>query len=138
MKKLRILLVDDHPVVRQGLCALLEMEDDMEVVGQAGNGLAAVALARETLPDVVVMDLSMPLLDGAEATRQIHQTAPSVKVLVLSAFSDEEFVQRLKQAGAAGYLAKESSALELIQAIRKVHSGRTVFCPTRLTVSPLF
>lgn len=138
MKKIRILLVDDHPVVRQGLCALLKMEDDMEVIGEADNGLAAVALARKTLPEVVVMDLSLPLLDGAEATRQIHQTVPSVKVLVLSSHGDDEFVERLKQAGATGYLTKDSAAMELIHAIRTVHSGRTVFRPKSLAASPLF
>jgi DNA-binding NarL/FixJ family response regulator len=129
MKKVTILLVDDHPVVRQGLSALINMEEDMEIVGEADNGRAAVAVAKRTHPEVVIMDLSMPLLNGAEATRQIHQTVPSVKVLVLSSFGDDEYVERLMQAGAAGYLTKESAADELIKAVRKVHSGKPFFSP---------
>ncbi len=129
MKKVKILLVDDHPVVRQGLSALIKMEEDMEIVGEADNGRAAVAVAKRTHPEVVIMDLSMPLLNGAEATRQIHQTVPSVKVLVLSSFGDDEYVERLMQAGAAGYLTKESAADELLKAIREVHSGKPFFSP---------
>lgn len=127
MKKLSILLVDDHPVVRQGLSALLNLENDMQVVAEADNGRAAVALARQKLPDVIIMDLSMPLLNGAEATRQIHQTLPSAKVLVLSSYADDEFVERMLQAGAAGYLTKETAAGELVRAIRQVHTGNNFF-----------
>jgi len=139
MNKLKILLVDDHPVVRQGLSALLQLEADMEVVAEAENGRTAVALARQILPDIVLMDFSMPLLNGAEATRQILQSVPSAKVLVLSSYGDDEFVGRMMQAGAAGYLTKESAAVELAQAIREVHSGKTVFSPaiaTRLSQAP--
>ncbi len=127
MKKVTVFLVDDHPVVRRGLSALLGLEEDMEVVGEADTGRAAVALTRKTLPEVVIMDLSMPLLNGAEATRQIHQAIPAVKVLVLSSYGDEESVERLMQAGAAGYLTKESAATELIQAVREVHRGKNFF-----------
>jgi two-component system, NarL family, nitrate/nitrite response regulator NarL len=127
MKKVTVLLVDDHPVVRDGLSALVGLEEDLEVIGEADNGRAAVALARKRLPEVVIMDLSMPLLNGAETTRQIHQAIPAVKVLVLSSYGDEESVERLMQAGAAGYLTKESAATELIQAIREVHRGKSFF-----------
>ena len=127
MSKLRILLADDHPVVRHGLRALLSMETDMEIVGEAENGVDAVELAKARLPQVVIMDFSMPLLNGAEATRQIHQAIPSVKVLVLSSYGDREFVQKFKMAGAAGYITKEAAAAELLKAIREIHGGRKGF-----------
>ena len=127
MSKLRILLADDHPVVRHGLRALLSMETDMEIVGEAENGVDAVQLAKARLPQVVITDFSMPLLNGAEATRQIHQTSPSVKVLVLSSYGDREFVQKFKMAGAAGYITKDAAAAELLKAIREIHSGRKGF-----------
>jgi len=129
MKKITILLVDDHPVVRQGLSALLQMENDLEVVAEAANGRTAVALTKEIRPDVVVMDLSMPLLNGIEATRQILQAEPSAKVLVLSSYGDDEFVERMMQAGASGYLTKDTAATELAQGIRAVHAGKTSFSP---------
>jgi DNA-binding NarL/FixJ family response regulator len=127
MKKVSILLVDDHPVVRQGLSALLKTQADLEVIEEADNGRAAVALAQKTLPDVIIMDVSMPLLNGAEATRLIRKTIPSAKILVLSSYDDDEFVEHLIQAGAAGYLTKEKAPGDLFQAIRAVHSGRTFF-----------
>lgn len=126
-RKVSILLVDDHAVVRQGLSALLKMEDDIEVVGEAENGRTAVALARGTLPDVVIMDVSMPLLNGAEATRQIRKAVPSARVLALSSYDDDEFVEHLMQAGASGYLTKDAAAEELIRAVRAVHGGRNYF-----------
>ncbi len=127
MSKLRILLADDHPVVRHGLRVMLSTETDIEIVGEAENGVAAVELAKNSVPDVVIMDLSMPLLNGAEATRQIHQILPSVKVLVLSSYGDQEFVQSLKGAGAAGYITKDAAGADLLKAIREVHSGRKEF-----------
>lgn len=131
MNKLRILLADDHPVVRHGLRTLLSTETDMEIVGEAENGVDAIALAKATLPEVVIMDFCMPLLNGAEATRQIHQAIPSVKVLVLSSYEDQEFMQKLKEAGAAGYITKDSAAADLLKAIRDVHSGRNGFVTYR-------
>jgi DNA-binding NarL/FixJ family response regulator len=125
--KIRILLADDHAVVRQGLSALINTETDMEVVDEAENGRVAVELAQKTLPNVVIMDLSMPVLNGTAATREIHRTVPSAKVLVLSTYGDDEFVERLRQAGAAGFLSKEARAAELIQAIRRVNGGKTSF-----------
>src|SRR6266700_1379888 len=104
IEKIRVLLVDDHVVVRQGLRVLLEAEPDLTVVGEAENGRQAVELARKHLPDVVVMDIAMPLLNGLEATRQILKDVSTTKVLVLSCYSDDEYVQQLTEAGVAGYL----------------------------------
>jgi len=104
MKKIAVLLVDDHAVVRQGLRALLEGERDIAVAGEAENGREAVVLAKKTLPDVVLMDLAMPGLNGLEATRQIVRNVPSVKVLVLSSYGEDHQVAQLMEAGAAGYL----------------------------------
>ncbi len=130
MKKISVLLVDDHTVVRQGLRALLGAEGDMEVVGEAENGRQAVALARKTPPDIVVMDIAMPLLNGLEATRQIMRIAPTTKVLVLTSYGDDDCVQQLMRAGAAGYLIKQTAANELLKAIREVHRGNAFFSPT--------
>ncbi len=127
MNKLRILLADDHPVVRHGLRALLSAETDIEIVGEAENGVDAVELVKASLPNLVIMDFSMPLLNGAEATRQIHQAIPSVKVLVLSSYEDREFVEKFKTAGAAGYITKDAAAADLLKAIREIHSGRKGF-----------
>src|SRR5882724_3006792 len=108
MKKIGVLLVDDHTVVRQGLRALLASEEDIEVIGEAENGRQAVMLARKTPPDVVVMDVAMPLLNGLEATRQILKQIPPPKVLVLTSYGDDECVEQMMQAGASGYLVKQT------------------------------
>lgn len=130
MKKIGVLLVDDHTVVRQGLRALLRSEEDLEVTGEAENGRQAVMLARKTLPDVVVMDVAMPLLNGLEATRQILRLVPTSKVLVLTSYGDDECVEQLMQAGAAGYLIKQTAANDLIKAIREVSRGNAFFSPS--------
>ncbi|HEY5913616.1 MAG TPA: response regulator transcription factor [Verrucomicrobiae bacterium] len=129
MKRIGVLLVDDHTVVRQGLRALLQSVEDLEIVGEAENGRQAVMLARKTLPDVVVMDVAMPLLNGVEATRQILKLVPSVKVLVLTSYGDDECVDQLLEAGAAGYLLKQTAANDLIRAIHEVQRGNTFFSP---------
>lgn len=129
MKKIGVLLVDDHTVVRQGLRALLTSEEDMEVIGEAENGRQAVMMARKTPPDVVVMDVAMPLLNGLEATRQILKNVPTAKVLVLTSYGDDDCVEQLMQAGAVGYLVKQTAANELIKAIREVHRGNAFFSP---------
>jgi DNA-binding NarL/FixJ family response regulator len=130
MKRIAVLLADDHTVVRQGLRALLSAEDDIEVVGEADNGREAVQLARNTPPDVVLMDVAMPLLNGAGATRQILKWVPTAKVLVLSSYGDDECVTQLMDAGAVGYLLKHTAADDLLKAIREVQAGNSFFSPT--------
>ena len=130
MQKITVLLADDHTVVRQGLRALLIGEGDIDIVGEAGDGRAAVQMVKKLLPDVVVMDIAMPQLNGLEATRQITHSVPSTKVLVLSSYSDDEYVQQLTEAGAAGYLIKQTAANELLKAIREAHRGNAYFSPS--------
>ncbi len=130
MKKITVLLVDDHTVVRQGLRALLQAEGDLEVVGEAENGRQAVMLAKKNPPDVVVMDVAMPLLNGLEATRQIVKSLPGTKVLVLTSYSDDDCLEQLMQAGAAGYLIKQTAANDLLKAIREVQRGNAYFSPS--------
>ncbi len=127
MKKITLLLVDDHRIVRQGLRALVSEAEDMEVVGEAENGSEAVQVAIKTAPDVVVMDVVMPVTNGLEATRQIMKKAPSSKVLVLSSYSDEDYVRQLTEAGALGYVVKQTAAEDLLLAIREVQKGRAFF-----------
>jgi DNA-binding NarL/FixJ family response regulator len=130
MRKIRVLLVDDHAIVRQGLRVLLEKEPDLAIVGEADTGRQAVELARKHRPDVAVMDIAMPGLNGLEATRQIVREAPPVKVLVLSSYSDDEYVRKVIGWGGAGFLLKQAAAEELIKAIREVAAGNAFFSPT--------
>ncbi len=129
MKKISVLLVDDHKIVRQGLCALLLQEDDIEVVGEAENGRQAVQMAIKTHPDIIIMDVVMPLLNGLEATRQVLKIAPSAKVLVLSSYSDDDYVEQMTKVGVAGYLTKQTAAADLLLAIREVEKGNVFFSP---------
>ena len=121
---IRVVLVDDHAIVRDGLRFLLEANADFEVVGGAANGRDAVQVSRALQPDVVIMDLAMPELNGTEATQQIHEACPATHVLVLSMHSTAEHIYRAFQAGAQGYLLKESAGPELVAAVRTVHAGR--------------
>src|SRR5947207_5694983 len=130
MQKITVLLADDHIVVRQGLRALLVAEGDIEIVAEADNGRQAVQLAKKFLPDVVVMDIAMPVLNGLEATRQITRYVPQAKVLVLSSYSDDEYIQQLTEDGAAGYLVKQTAANDLLKAIREAYRGNAYFSPT--------
>jgi DNA-binding NarL/FixJ family response regulator len=130
MQKITVLLADDHTVVRQGLRALLVVEGDIEIVGEAETGRQAVIMAKKSMPDVVVMDIAMPLLNGLEATRQITKQLPSTKVLVLSSYSDDEYVQQLTEAGASGYLVKQTAANDLLKAIREAKRGNAFFSPS--------
>jgi len=130
MRKIGVLLVDDHTVVRQGLRALLASEEDMEVVGEAENGRQAVQLAKKCEPDVVVMDVAMPLLNGLEATRQITRNSMRSKVLVLTTYGDEDCVAQMMDAGASGYLIKQTAANDLLKAIREVARGNAFFSPS--------
>jgi DNA-binding NarL/FixJ family response regulator len=129
MNPITVLLAEDHMFVREGLIALLKLEAGIKVVGEAENGRQAVALASELCPDVVVMDIAMPLLNGLEATRQILQCTPNTKVLVLSAHSDDAYVEQVMALGASGYLIKQTAAHVLPEAIRNVHSGKPFFSP---------
>lgn len=129
MNKIKVLLADDHTVVRQGLRALLEAEPDIEVVGEAGTGREAVQLTQKLLPNVVVMDIAMPTLNGLEATRQITGLVPETKVLVLSSYNDDEYVHQVTEAGATGYLIKQNAAADLIKAVRETRSGNAFFSP---------
>ena len=130
MEKIKVLLADDHTVVRQGLQALLASEEDIEIVGEAENGREAVVLAKKLLPAVVVMDIAMPVLNGLEATRQMTRTVPQTKVLILSTYCDDEYVQQLTEAGAAGYLVKQTAATDLLKAIREAFRGNAFFSPS--------
>lgn len=130
MNPITVLLAEDHMIVREGLLALLKLETDIRVIGQAENGRQAVALAATLRPDVVVMDIAMPLLNGLEATRQILHATPTVKVLVLSAHSDDAYVEQVMALGAAGYLIKQTASHVLPAAIREVCAGKTFFSPS--------
>ena len=129
MEKIRVVLADDHTVVRQGLRVLLMAEGDIDIVGEAENGRQAIQLVKKLLPDVAVMDIAMPVLNGLEATRQITRSVPGTKVLILSTYSDDEYVQQLTEAGAAGYLVKQTAANDLLKAIREAHRGNAFFSP---------
>ncbi|OGO38039.1 MAG: DNA-binding response regulator [Chloroflexi bacterium RBG_16_57_8] len=129
MEKIRILIADDHAVVREGTRQILEQEPDLEVVAEAGDGEEAVRMTGTSKPDVVIMDVAMPKVDGISATKQIKSLYPKVAVLVLSAYDDDQFVFSLLEAGAAGYLLKSVRGQELIDAIRAVHAGESVLHP---------
>ena len=125
----KVILADDHRIVREGLHSLLEKEPDMEVVGEADNGRATVEMARDLKPDVIVMDITMPELNGIEATRQVLAGAPGVRVLALSMHSDKRFVAGVLGAGATGYLLKDCALEELVRAIRVVVADQTYLSP---------
>jgi len=127
MNPITVLLAEDHTIVREGLLALLKLESDIKVIGQAENGRQAVALVESLCPDVIVMDIAMPLLNGLEATRQILHAAPKTKVLVLSAHSDDAYVEQVMALGAAGYLIKQTASDMLAMAIREVCAGKPFF-----------
>lgn len=126
---IRIIIADDHKIVREGLRALLEKQPDMQVLGEAENGRDTVAMAQQLLPDMVLMDVSMPDMNGIEATRRITGEFPQVKVLALSMHSDRRFAMEMLRAGASGYLLKDNAFEELAHAIRSVASNHTYLCP---------
>jgi len=127
---IRILLADDHAIVRHGLAQAIEQEEDIEVVGQAENGLSTVELARELAPNIVIMDIAMPDLNGIEATRQIQRDLPDVKVIALSMHSEKHFVTEMFKVGAMGYLLKDCDYDELVRAVRTVAEGKTYLSPS--------
>lgn len=128
-KPIRVMLVDDHTMVRRGLATFLNAFDELELAGEAESGEAAVKLCAQTRPDVILMDLMMPGMDGATATRLIRQQYPEVKILALTSFKEQEMVQNALHAGAIGYLLKDISADELARAIRSAYSGRATLSP---------
>jgi DNA-binding NarL/FixJ family response regulator len=130
MKPITVLLAEDHAILREGLRKLLEADEAFEVIGEAENGRKAVEMTRKLRPAVVVMDIAMPLLNGLEATRQILEAAPGTKVLILSAHSDDAYIERVNAVGAAGYLIKQTSSHILARAIREVFKGKIFFDPS--------
>jgi DNA-binding NarL/FixJ family response regulator len=135
MNPIRILLVDDHAILREGLRALLSCYDDVRIVGDASNGAIAIAKVAELQPDVVIMDIAMPVMDGYESTRFIHEKFPAIRILVLTQYQDKEYVLPLLQNGASGFVLKQAMGTDLINAIRTVAQGDTFLYPSIATVA---
>ena len=129
MEKIRVIIAEDHAVVREGTRQLLDHEDDIKVVGEAANGAEAVALVEQTSPDVAIVDISMPVMSGIEATKKIKAVRPATAVLILTAYDDDQYVFALLAAGAAGYLLKDVPSAEVVRAVRSVHAGEPVLHP---------
>src|ERR1700756_2837449 len=129
MQKIKVLIADDHMLMRQGLRALLRQEADIEIVAEAQTGREAVQLVKSFEPDVVLMDIAMPLLNGLEATRQITRQLPRTRVLILSSYSDDEYVHQLTEAGGAGYLLKQTAFTDVVRAIREAKKGNAFYSP---------
>jgi DNA-binding NarL/FixJ family response regulator len=136
MDEISVLLVDDHAILRDGIRSLLEKDPQLKVVGEAGDGRTALELTRQLKPDIVLMDVAMPLLNGLEATSQILQAFPESKVIILSMYDYESYIRQALAAGAAGYILKDATSQELLDAIYAVHSGEAVLSPaiTRLVI----
>lgn len=136
MKKIRVLLADDHTILREGIRSLLENESDMEVIAEAEDGHQAVKLTTRLKPDIVLMDIAMPRLNGLEATSQIKKSFPCAKILILTMHDNEEYIRKALAAGAMGYILKDAASRELIDAIRAVYQGEAVLSPaiTRLVI----
>jgi len=130
MKPITVLLAEDHTIVREGFRKMLELEDDIEIIGEAADGRQAVALVKKFHPEVVLMDIAMPLLNGLEATRQVMKTVPTTKVIMLSAHSDEAYVANAIESGAVGFLLKQTSAHDVCRAVREVQKGKSFFSPS--------
>jgi two-component system, NarL family, response regulator LiaR len=128
-EKISLLLADDHALLRQGTAELLQREPDIEILGEADNGEEAIALARTLHPDIIIMDVRMPLLSGVEATRRIRSEMPEIQVLVLTAYDDDQYIFSLLQAGASGYLLKTAPIGDLVKAIHQVRAGESPLAP---------
>ncbi|MBM9514029.1 response regulator [Desulfogranum marinum] len=129
MAKIKVIVVEDHTIVRKGLCALLYVESDIEVVGEAENGREAINMVEQLMPDVVLMDITMPELNGMDATRQLKKRFPDLKILILSVHTSEEYIFETLRAGASGYLVKRSATSDLIKAIHVAHEGDSYLSP---------
>ncbi|MFQ5965814.1 MAG: response regulator [Candidatus Scalinduaceae bacterium] len=129
MSKTSVLLADDHPIVRKGIKALLDVQDDINVIGEAKDGREAIEKAKQMVPDLVIIDIMMPDLNGIEALREIKRAIPETKVLVLTMYDDEDFINQTLQSGASGYLLKESAVSDLISAIEAIMKGDTFLSP---------
>lgn len=132
-KQTRVLIADDHPIVRQAIKSLVEAQPDMKLVGEASDGQEAVALATMLLPDVIVMDVGMPVMNGLEATKRIKEKCPGIAILVLTVHTEKEYILGILEAGAAGYLTKMSVGTDVINAIRTILAGETILTPSVLT-----
>ena len=130
MDKIKILVVDDHAIMRDGIRALLGLHDDIEIVGEASEGNEAIEKAQELMPDVLIMDIAMPGMDGLEATRRMRKKSPKIKVLVLTQYDNKEYILSVIKAGAAGYVPKRALGSELVSAIRAVHQGDSFLYPS--------
>lgn len=130
MNRITVLLAEDHMIVREGFRKMLELEKDLQVVGEAEDGRQAVAMVKKLRPAVVLMDIAMPRLNGLEATRQVLKAAPETKVLMLSAHSDDAYIEDATDSGAVGFLLKQTSAHVVCEAIREVQKGKTYYCPS--------
>jgi len=130
MSKIRVLIVDDHALLREGICALLALQDDIGIVGEAADGREAVDKARQLEPDVILMDVAMPLMDGLEATRRIRKENPKAKILILTQYDNKEYVLSSIKSGASGCVPKRAVASELVSAIRAVHRGDSFLYPS--------
>lgn len=127
MEKTKVLVADDHELVREGICKLLDLFDNIEIVGEAGDGLEAVSKVREHFPDLVLLDLNMPRMNGINAIRKIKEISPEVKVIILTIHDDEEYIYKVTSAGAEGFIQKDITSEELQDAINRVLAGETVF-----------
>ncbi len=136
MNKIRVLIADDHSILREGIRALLENEPDMQVIGEAEDGHAAIQLTRELEPDVILMDIAMPRLNGLEAIQKIRKSFPHIHILVLTMHENEEYIRQILASGAMGYILKDAAFKDLLSAIRVVHKGEAVLSPaiTRLVI----
>jgi DNA-binding NarL/FixJ family response regulator len=129
-RPIRILLADDHTIVRQGMARLLEEQPDLKVVGEAVNGQAVVDKALELAPDIIIMDIAMPLLNGIEAAKRVRKSLPNCKILILSMYSHEHYIHELLETGVSGYLLKDSSGQDIIKAIRAAMKNETIMSPS--------